>query len=44
MAVVNVQGWEALDGPWLLLAALLLTSSVTLSNLSDLLLLQLWGP
>lgn len=40
--MVNAQGWEALNGPWLLLAALLLTS-VTLSKLFDLLLLQLWG-
>lgn len=41
--MVNAQGWEALDAPWLLLAALLLPSSVTLSKLFDLLLLQLWG-
>lgn len=43
MAAVNAQGWEALDRPQPLLPALLLTCSVTLSNLFDLLLLQLWG-
>jgi len=38
MTVVNAQGWEASDGPRPLFVSLL-TSSVTLSKLFDLLLL-----
>lgn len=41
--MVNAQAWEALGGPQPLLASVLLSLSVTLSNLFDLLLLQLWG-
>lgn len=43
MTVVIAQGWDALDEPQPLLSALLLSSSVTLSNLFDLLLLPPWG-